>query len=169
LSQLWLGGQISNRHYHTRKGLPDAIDLMLTSVEAGLSLDAAMLRVAEFHRGPFQVELERALQDMTLGMSRRDALEGICERLDVPEVVTFIQTVNHAEITGAPIGQVLRVQAEQIRVKRRQAAEAQANRAPLLMIFPLVFFIFPSIFVVLLAPAIMTMIDILTNNEVLGG
>lgn len=167
LSQLWLRAQISDRHYRARKGLPDAIDLMLTSVEAGLSLDAAMIRVAEFGQGPFQVELERALQDMTLGMSRRDALDGIAERLNVPEVITFIQTINHAELTGAPIGQVLRVQAEQIRIKRRQAAEAQANRAPLLMIFPLVFFIFPSIFVVLLAPAILTMVDILTNNDVL--
>jgi tight adherence protein C len=165
-SQAWLRMKIAERHYLARKGLPDALDMMTTSVEAGLSLDAAMVRVAEFHRGPFQDELLRALQDMSLGMSRRDALEGICDRLNVPEVITFIQTINQAEVTGAPIGRVLRVQAEQVRIGRRQAAEAQAQRAPLLMIFPLVFFIFPSIFIVLLAPAILTVIDILTNNDV---
>jgi tight adherence protein C len=165
-SQVWLQMKIAERHYLTRKGLPDALDMMTTSVEAGLSLDAAMVRVAEFHRGPFQDELLRALQDMSLGKSRRDALEEICDRLNVPEVITFIQTINQAEVTGAPIGRVLRVQAEQVRIGRRQAAEAQAQRAPLLMIFPLVFFIFPSIFIVLLAPAILTVIDILTNNDV---
>lgn len=165
-SQIWLQMKIANRHYLARKGLPDALDMMTTSVEAGLSLDAAMVRVAEFHRGPFQDELLRALQDMSLGKSRRESLEAICDRLNVPEVITFIQTINQAEVTGAPIGRVLRVQSEQVRVARRQAAEAQANRAPLLMIFPLVFFIFPSIFIVLLAPAILTVIDILTNNDV---
>jgi tight adherence protein C len=103
---------------------------------------------------------------MTLGKSRRDALNELTERLAVPEVVTFIQTVNQAEVTGAPIAQVLRVQAEQVRIARRQAAEAQAQRAPLLMLIPLVLFIFPSLFVVLLAPAALTIIDLLTNSEV---
>ncbi len=166
LPQLWLKVRISERHFRTRKGLPDAIDLMTTSVEAGLSLDAAMMRVAEYQAGPFQEELTRALQDMTLGKSRRDALEEITERLNVPDVLNFVQTVNQAEVTGAPIGRVLRVQAEQVRIRRRQDAEAQAQRAPLLMLIPLVFFIFPSLFIVLLAPMALTIIDILTNSEV---
>jgi len=166
LPQFWLRMRVSERQYQTRKGLPDAIDLMTTSVEAGLSLDAALVRVAEYQAGPFQDELTRALQDMTLGKSRRDALEEICERLNVPEVLNFVQTVNQAEATGAPIGQVLRVQAEQVRIGRRQAAEAQAQRAPLLMIIPLILFIFPSLFVVLLAPVALTIIDLLTNNQV---
>ena len=166
LPQLWLGARVSERHYYTRKALPDALDLMTTSVEAGLSLDAAMVRVAEFQRGPFQDELAKAMQDMTLGKSRRDALDELTERLNTPEVVSFIQTLNQAEVTGAPIAQVLRVQAEQVRIKRRQAAEAQAQRAPLLMIIPLVFLILPSVFVFLVAPAALTMIDLLTNSEV---
>jgi tight adherence protein C len=166
LPQLWLRARISERYYQTRKSLPDALDLMTTSVEAGLSLDAAMVRVAEFQRGPFQDELAVAMQDVTLGKSRRDALDELCERLNVPEVVSFIQTINQAELTGAPIGQVLRTQAEQVRIRRRQAAEAQAQRAPLLMIIPLTFFILPSMFVVLLAPAALTIIDLLTNSEV---
>ncbi len=106
------------------------------------------------------------MQDVTLGKSRRNALDELCERLNVPEVVNFIQTINQAELTGAPIGQVLRAQAEQVRVKRRQAAEAQAQRAPLLMVIPLTFFILPSMFVVLLAPAALTIIDLLSNSEV---
>lgn len=166
LPRFWLGARISERNYRTRKALPDALDLMTTSVEAGLSLDAALIRVAEFQRGPFQEELTVALQDMTLGKSRREALEEITQRLNVPEVITFIQSVNQAEVTGAPIGQVLRVQAEQVRIKRRQAAEAQAQRAPLLMIFPLAFFIFPSLFIVLLGPAALTIIDLLSNGNV---
>ena len=166
LPQLWLRARVSERHYQTRKSLPDALDLMTTSVEAGLSLDAAMVRVAEFQRGPFQDELAVAMQDVTLGKSRRNALDELCERLNVPEVVNFIQTINQAELTGAPIGQVLRAQAEQVRVKRRQAAEAQAQRAPLLMVIPLTFFILPSMFVVLLAPAALTIIDMLSNSEV---
>jgi tight adherence protein C len=166
LPQLWLRARVSDRRYQTRKGLPDALDLMTTSVEAGLSLDSAMVRVAEFQRGPFQDELAVAMQEMTLGKSRREALEQLSERLNVPEVISFIQTINQAEITGAPIGQVLRAQAQQVRIKRRQAAETQAQRAPLLMIIPLVFFILPSMFVFLVAPAALTIIDLLTNSSV---
>jgi tight adherence protein C len=157
---------VSERHYYTRKGLPDALDLMTTSVEAGLSLDAAMIRVAEFQRGPFQDELAKAMQEVTLGKSRRDALEEICGRLNAPDVINFVQTINQAEVTGAPIARVLRVQAEQVRIRRRQAAEAQAQRAPLLMVIPLVFLILPSIFVFLVAPAGLTIIDLLSNSEV---
>ena len=166
LPQLWLRARVADRQYHTRKALPDALDLLTTSVEAGLSLDASMVRVAEFQRGPFQDELAIAMQDMTLGKSRRDALNELTERLNVPDVTSFIQTINQAEITGAPIAQVLRAQARQVRVKRRQAAEAQAQRAPLLMIFPIVFLIMPSVFVVLLAPAALTIIDLLSNSTV---
>lgn len=164
--QMWLRARVNQRHYQTRKALPDALDLLTTSVEAGLSLDAAMIRVAEFQRGPFQDELATAMQDVTLGKSRRDALEDLSQRLNAPDVVSFVQTINQAEVTGAPIGQVLRAQAYQVRIRRRQAAEAQAQRAPLLMVIPLTFFILPSMFVVLLAPAALTIIDLLTNSEV---
>lgn len=164
LPQFWIRSRISERHYQTRKALPDALDLMTTSVEAGLSLDAALVRVAEYQTGPFQNELLQALQDMTLGKSRREALEEISERLNVPELINFVQTVNQAEATGASIGKVLRAQADQVRIGRRQAAEAQAQRAPVLMLIPLILFIFPSLFIVLLAPAAMTIIDLLSSN-----
>jgi tight adherence protein C len=166
MPQLWLRSRVSERHYQIRKALPDALDLLTTSVEAGLSLDAALVRVSEFQRGPLQDELVVAMQDITLGKSRRDALAELSERLAVPEVINLVATINQAEVTGAPIGQVLRAQAHQVRVKRRQAAEAQAQRAPLLMIGPLVFLILPSMFVVLLAPAALTIIDLLTNSTI---
>jgi tight adherence protein C len=163
--QYWLSARIAGRHYILRKALPDALDLMVTSVEAGLSLDAALARVCEHHSGPLQRELDRALQDMNYGQARRDALDGMASRTNLPELTAFINTLNQAEVTGAPIGRVLRVQAEQVRVSRRQAAEAQAQRAPLLMIVPLVFFIFPSLFVVLLGPALLSILEILQNSE----
>jgi tight adherence protein C len=163
--QHWLSTRIATRHYLIRKQLPDALDLMVTSVEAGLSLDAALARVAEYQSGPLQRELSLALQDMTYGQSRRQALEAMAERVNLPELTSFIQTLNQAELTGAPVGQVLRVQADQVRVARRQNAEAQAQRAPLLMIIPLVFFILPSLFVVVLGPAVIGIVDIFTNHE----
>lgn len=167
--QFWLSGRVTSRQYLTRKEFPDVVDLMVTSVEAGLSLDASLQKVTEYHSGPLQAELQRALHNMNLGQSRREAMTSMADRLNLPELRSFVQTLNQAEVTGAPIGQVLRVQAEQVRIKRRQNAEAQAQRAPLLMIVPLVFFIFPSLFIVLLGPAAMTIVDAFNNSEVFGG
>jgi tight adherence protein C len=123
------------------------------------------MRVAEYQSGPLQRELSQALQDMTFGQSRRQALESLAERVNLAELSSFIQALNQAEITGAPVGQVLRVQADEVRVRRRQNAEAQAQRAPLLMTIPLVFFILPSLFVVLLGPAIIGIVQIFNDNE----
>ena len=161
--QFWLKSRVGKRQYEARRSLPDALDLLVTSVEAGLSLDAAMMRVAERESGPFHQEMARALQDMSLGRSRRQALTEMAQRLNVAELTSFIQTLNQAELTGAPIGQILRVQAEQVRISRRQAAEAQAQKAPLLMRIPLILFILPSLFIVLLAPAAFVI------GEALGG
>lgn len=165
--QFWLSARVSSRRNTIRKALPDALDLMVTSVEAGLSLDAAMQRVAEYQAGPFQFELARALEDMNLGISRRKALEDMSDRVSLPEVAALVQAFVQAELTGAPIGNILRVQAEQIRIGRRQAAETQAQRAPLKMVIPLVFFILPSLFIVLLAPALMTILDALGDFKTL--
>lgn len=169
LPQLWLRIRINDRIYKARKQLPDALDLMTSSVEAGLSLDAALRRLVEYHSGPLKQEMSRAIEDMTLGKARRDALYEAAERLPLPEFMVFVQALNQAEVTGAPIGEVLRVQAEQIRIKRRQHAEAQAQRAPLLMIIPLVFLILPSMFVVLLAPAALTILEAFSDSELFGG
>jgi tight adherence protein C len=113
-----------------------------------------------------QDELARALQEMTLGMSRRDALLAMCDRIKLPELLAFVQALNQAEITGAPVAQVLRVQAEQVRVLRRQTAEAQAQRAPLYMVLAVVFFILPSLFLLLLGAIGLTVLDLLSDSEI---
>src|SRR5205085_6993699 len=141
------------------KSLADAFDLITTCVEAGLGLDAALARVAEKVEGPFADELTRSLRDISLGKARRDALKELGERTAVPDLVQFTNAVIQAEAMGSSIGLVLRVQAEQLRVKRRQRAEEAAYKAPVKMLFPLVLCIFPTLFIVILGPAIITIMN----------
>jgi tight adherence protein C len=156
LPTLWLGQRVSQRQTHIIKTLPDAFDLITTCVEAGLGLDAALARVAEKVEGPFAVELSRALREIGLGKQRRDALRELGQRTGVPDLVSFVNAVIQAERMGSSVGAVLRVQAAQLRMRRRQRAEEQAYKAPVKMIFPLVLFIFPTLFIVILGPAIIT-------------
>jgi len=141
------------------KSLADAFDLITTCVEAGLGLDAALARVAEKVEGPFAQELTRALRDIALGKARRDALKELGERTGVPDLLQFTNAVIQAEAMGSSIGTVLRVQSDQLRVRRRQRAEEQAYKAPVKMLFPLVLFIFPTLFIVILGPAIITIMN----------
>ena len=143
----------ANRQGAIIKSLPDAFDLITTCVEAGLGLDAALARVAEKVEGPFAQELSRALREVALGKSRRDALKELGERTLVPDLVSFVNAVIQAEAMGSSVGQVLRVQSDQLRVRRRQRAEEAAYKAPVKMIFPLVLCIFPTLFIVILGPA----------------
>ncbi len=141
------------------KRLPDAFDLITTCVEAGLGLDAALARVAEKVEGPFAQELTRALRDVALGKARREALKELGERTGVPDLLQFTNAVIQAEAMGSSIGTVLRVQSDQLRVRRRQRAEEQAYKAPVKMLFPLVLCIFPTLFIVILGPAIITIMN----------
>jgi tight adherence protein C len=141
------------------KSLADAFDLITTCVEAGLGLDAALARVAEKVEGPFAQELKRALRDVALGKSRRDALKELGDRTGVPDLQQFTNAVIQAEAMGSSIGTVLRVQSDQLRVRRRQRAEEQAYKAPVKMLFPLVLCIFPTLFIVILGPAIITIMN----------
>jgi tight adherence protein C len=141
------------------KSLPDAFDLITTCVEAGLGLDAALSRVAEKVEGPFSQELSRALRDVALGKSRREALRELGERTQVPDLIQFTNAVIQAEAMGSSVGQVLRVQSDQLRVRRRQRAEEQAYKAPVKMLFPLVTCIFPTLFIVILGPAAITIMN----------
>ena len=138
------------------KSLPDSFDLITTCVEAGLGLDGALARVAEKVEGPFADELSRMLREISLGKMRRDALRELGERTGVPDLVSFVNAVIQAEEMGSSVGIVLRVQAEQLRIRRRQRAEKQAYQAPIKMIFPLVLCIFPTLFIVILGPAVIT-------------
>ena len=141
------------------RSLPDAFDLITTCVEAGLGLDAALSRVAEKVEGPFAQELSRALRDIALGKPRREALRELGERTGVPDLIQFTNAVIQAEAMGSSIGTVLRVQSVQLRVRRRQRAEEQAYKAPVKMLFPLVLCIFPTLFIVILGPAAITIMN----------
>ena len=160
LPRTWLKGQVKARQKAVIKALPDSLDLVTTCVEAGLGLDAALSRVAEKTEGPFAEELQRMLRDVAMGKLRREALIELHERVGVDELTNFINSIIQAEQLGVSIAQVLRVQSDQLRTKRRQRAEKSAHEAPIKMLFPLVFFVFPAFLIVILGPA---MIRIATN------
>jgi len=160
LPRTWLKGQVKARQKLVVKALPDSLDLITTCVEAGLGLDAALARVGEKMEGPFAQELQRMLRDVAMGKLRRDALTELHQRVGVDELTNFITSIIQAEQLGVSIAQVLRVQSEQMRTKRRQRAEKAAHEAPIKMMFPLVLFVFPAFLIVILGPA---MIRIATN------
>ena len=125
----------------------------MTTVEAGLGLDAALSEVGHETEGPLGEELRLTVRETTLGRSRRDALTRLIERTDVPELKTFVQAVIQAEQTGIPVGQVLRTQAAQIRLKKRQRAEAEAQRAPVKMVVVLALLVLPAMLLMVIGPA----------------
>jgi tight adherence protein C len=156
-----------NRSEQIRRDLPDAIDLLTISVEAGLAFDAAMSQVARNTKGPVAEEFFRVLSEMQIGRSRSDAFRAMGERNDVPELRAFTTAMVQADAFGIPISDVLRVQSQEMRIKRRQYAEERAQKVPIKIIFPLVLFILPAIFVVMIGPAILTIRDTLSGG--LGG
>jgi tight adherence protein C len=139
-----------------RRSLPDALDLLSITVEAGLGFDAAMARVARQAGGPLGEEMHRVLQEMQIGKSRSEALRDFGDRSNVPELKSFVLAMVQADIFGISIAKVLHVQANEMRIKRRQRAEEAAQKVPVKIIFPLILCIFPSLFVVLLGPAAIT-------------
>lgn len=153
LPRAWLKGRVSARQRQVLKTLPDALDLVTTCVEAGLGLDASLARVAEKSTGPLADEVSRTLREVAMGKLRRDALTEMADRLGVDELTGFVNAVIQAEQLGVGIAQVLRVQSDQMRTRRRQRAERTAHEAPIKMIFPLVLFIFPAFMLVILGPA----------------
>jgi tight adherence protein C len=153
LPAMFLRSMIDRRKQAIIKKLPDALDLMTICVDAGLTFNAAMQKVAEKWDDPLSVEFGRVIYEMQLGKSRRQSMKDMADRTDVPDVTSFIAAILQAEQLGVGIGKVLRIQSEQMRVRRRQRAEERAQQAPVKMTFPLVFLIFPSIFIVLLGPA----------------
>ena len=159
----WLARRVGRRQTEILKSLPNALDLLTTCVEAGLGLDSAFAKVAESLPGPFGDELARALREMALGQSRRDALREVGERTGMSEVITFVGSIIHAERTGSSIADVLRVQADQMRVRRRQRVEQIAQKIPIWMTFPLVLFLLPSLFIAILAPAAIQVLDSLAR------
>lgn len=156
---LQLQGQISRRQDRILRQLPNALDLLTICVEAGLGFDTAMGKVYEKWDNELSNEFGRVLQEVQLGKLRREALRAMSARIDVPDVTSFIAAVVQAEQLGVSIGKILRVQADQMRVKRRQRAQEKAHQAPVKMMIPMVFLIFPSIWIVLMGPAVVFLIE----------
>lgn len=151
--QLWLQSRINARQKEIRKAMPDALDLLTICVEAGLGFEAAMSKVSEKWQNELSIALLRAIREIQLGKPRRDALRDMADRIGIPEMTSFVAAVIQSEILGVSLSKVLRIQSDQMRVKRRQHAEEEAHQAPIKMIIPLALLIFPSIFIILLGPA----------------
>jgi tight adherence protein C len=144
--------------------LANTLDQMLISVEAGLGFEGAMARAGENGKGPLAEELVRTLQDMQVGRSRRESYLALAERTNIPELRSFVQAVVQADTYGIAISRVLRVQAKVMRVKRRQRAEEKAMKLPVMILFPLLFFIFPVLFIAILGPAVINTIETFANQ-----
>jgi len=149
----YLGNKAGKRAKEILETLPDALDLLTISVEAGLGFDAALVKVTEKLKGSLSEEFKRAASEQRVGKSRQEALRGISERVEQKELANFISAIIQADQLGVSMSKVLRIQSEQMRGERRQRAEAKAAKAPILIMLPTIGCIFPSLFIVILAPA----------------
>ncbi len=156
---IWLHRLGAAREQQIRKDIADALDLLTISVEAGLGFDAALSRVARNTEGPLAAEFARILQEMQLGKGRSEAMRAAGDRTNVTEMRGFITAMIQADAFGIPIGQVLRVQSKEMRVKRRQLAEEMAQKVPVKILFPLMLFILPTLFIVVMGPAVISAME----------
>ena len=153
LPHLMLTSRITRRQKEIRKAMPDALDLLTICVEAGLGFDAAMSKVSEKWDNELSLALSRTIREIQLGKVRRDALKDMSDRLGIPEMTSFVAAIIQSEQLGVSMAKVLRIQSDQMRVKRRQRAEEEAHKAPIKMIIPMALLIFPSIMIIILTPA----------------
>lgn len=154
--EFWLGKKVKARSMEMVLQLPDVLDLLTISVEAGLGFDAALAKVVEKMKGPLVDEFQQSLAEVRMGRTRRDALRDVAARADDQSISNFIGAIVQAEQLGVPIAKVLQIQSQQLRIVRRQRAEEAAAKAPIKMLFPMVGCIFPTIFIVILGPAVIT-------------
>ncbi len=154
LPALWLRQRVGSRKHEIARALPDALDMLSVGVEAGLAFESALLRVAEQWDNALTEEFRRAVREMRLGSGREEALRRMADRTGVDDLMTFIAVLVQSNRLGVSIAEVLEAQAAQMRLKRRQRAEEQARKAGIKMLFPLVFLIFPAMFVVILGPSL---------------
>jgi tight adherence protein C len=165
LPGMWLSGKIRRRQQEIIKAMPDALDLLTICVEAGLGFDAAMAKVAEKWDNELSRAFGRVIQEIRLGKPRREALREMDRTTGVPDITSFVAAIIQADQLGVSMAKVMRIQSEQMRIRRRQRAEEKAHQAPVKMLFPLVFLIFPAIYVVLLGPATL----VVKESGLLGG
>ena len=159
----WLSSQARARQKIMMRGLPDSMDLLTICVEAGLGLDAAFHRVVEKQSGPLVDEIRQMLREIGLGKVRRQALLDLADRTQLEDVKGFVSAVIQAEQLGTSLAQVLRVQSQRMRVRRRQRAEQEARRVPVKMVFPLVFCLMPSLFIFILTPILINVFQLLSD------
>jgi tight adherence protein C len=163
LPNVVLTNAVQRRQNEIRSALADSIDLLTICVEAGLGFDAALAHVSKNTDGPLADEFYRTLQEVQLGRSRNEAMRNLAARSNVPELRAFVLAMVQADIFGVSVANVLRIQAKDMRVKRRQLAEERAMKVPIKVLFPVLFCIFPALFVVILGPAIMRIADVFTK------
>ena len=160
IPDLIIHGRAAERQKAIQTELPNTLDQMLISVEAGLGFEGAMARAGQNGSGPLAMEMLRTLQDMQAGRSRKEAYVALAERVDVHDLRAFVGAIVQADTYGIAIANVLRTQAKQMRIKRRQRAEEQAMKLPVKVLFPLMFCILPVLFIVIMGPAVL---NVMTN------
>jgi tight adherence protein C len=165
IPQFQLSTKITKRQKAIRKAMPDALDLLTICVEAGLGFDAALSKVTEKWDTPLARSFQRVIQEIQLGKLRREALRDMADNIGITEMTSFVAAVIQSEQLGVSLAKVLRIQADQMRIKRRQMAEEEAHKAPIKMLIPMALLIFPSLLIVLFVPAILTVLQ----SGILGG
>lgn len=158
---LLVKARASRRREQIRADLPDALDLLTVSVEAGLGFDGAISKLTDHTEGPLAEEFALTLGQMRIGESRQDALKGLADRVDAPEMSAFVRAIVQSDQLGMSLGRILKAQAVDARDRRQAAAEEKAGKAPIKMLFPTVLCIFPALFIVVLAPAVLSLMDAL--------
>jgi tight adherence protein C len=169
LPELLITSKIQRRQKAVRKAMPDALDLLTICVEAGLGFDGAMQKVHEKWDNELSLSFGRVLREIQLGKLRREALRDMADRLGIPEMTSFVAAVIQSEQLGVSMAKVLRIQSDQMRIKRRQLAEEEAHKAPIKMLIPMALLIFPSICIVLMTPALLMMMRSALKTVLFGG
>ena len=169
LPEMFLVSKIQRRQKEIRKAMPDALDLLTICVEAGLGFDGAMQKVYEKWDNELSLALGRVLKEIQLGKLRREALRDMADRMGVAEMTSFVAAVTQSEQLGVSMAKVLRIQSDQMRVKRRQLAEEEAHKAPIKMLVPMAILIFPSICIVLMTPAVLMLLRSALRSVIFGG
>lgn len=165
LPKSWVDRKVEERAESIKRDLPDTLDLLAISVEAGMGFEGALGVVCENFKSPLADEFARTLREMELGLPRREALQNMKRRTEVPELSNFVLTLTQADALGMPVGRVLKTVAEEMRNKRRQWAREKAAKLPVKILFPLVLFIFPALFVVLMGPSASQIMDSMKNGS----
>lgn len=169
MPELFLEARIQRRQKSVRRAMPDALDLLTICVEAGLGFDGAMQKVYEKWENELSLALGRVLREIQLGKLRREALRDMSDRLGVAEMTSFVAAVIQSEQLGVSMAKVLRIQSDQMRIKRRQLAEEEAHKAPIKMLIPMALLIFPSICIVLMTPALLMLMRSALKTLLFGG